>query len=41
MHRWYTAILTPTTEQTAYATAIIGLCVPLLGWYMNTGRKWQ
>ena len=41
MHQWYTAIDYPTTEQTAYATSIIGLCVPLVGWYMGTGRKWQ
>lgn len=41
MHKWIKSLNTISTEQAAYATAIIGLCVPLVGWYMQTGRKWQ
>lgn len=40
LSRWFMALKAPTTEQTAFATAIIGLAVPLTGWYMNTGRSW-
>lgn len=40
LSRWYMALKAPTTEQTAFATAIIGLAVPLTGWYMGTGRTW-
>lgn len=40
-HGWYTAIKVPTTEQTAFATAIIGLAVPLTAFYMQTGRAWK
>lgn len=38
---WFMSLPKPTGEQTTFATAIIGLAVPLTGWYMQTGRKWQ
>lgn len=38
---WYSALKVPTTEQTAFATSVIGLAVPLTAFYMQTGRKWQ
>lgn len=41
MHEWITRLPDISTQQAAYSTAIIGLCVPLVGWYMQTGRKWQ
>lgn len=31
----------PTTEQTAFATAIIGLSTAIFGFYVNSGRKWE
>lgn len=39
--RWVQTLKDLSPAQTAFTTAIIGLCIPLLGWYMNTGRKWQ
>ena len=30
-----------TTSQAAFTTTVLGLCIPLLGWYFNTGRKWS
>lgn len=30
-----------SATQATFATAIIGLAVPLTGWYMQTGRRWQ
>ena len=41
MHVWIKSLPDISTQQASYATAIIGLCVPLAGWYMQTGRKWQ
>lgn len=38
--RWVQSLHDMTVAQTAFTTSIIGLCIPLLGWYMNTGRKW-
>lgn len=38
---WYEALPVPTTEQSGFAGAIIGLAVPLTGWYMSTGRRWD
>ena len=31
----------PTTEQTAFATAIIGLSTAIFGFYVGSGRKWE
>lgn len=38
LNQWFQALKTPSTEQMAYVTAIVGLAVPLTGWYMSTGR---
>lgn len=31
----------PTTEQTAFVTAIIGLATAIFAFYVNTGRAWS
>ena len=31
----------PTTEQTAFATAIIGLSTAIFAFYVNSGRRWD
>lgn len=36
---WYEALKVPTTEQSAFAGAIVGLAVPLSGLYMGIGGK--
>lgn len=41
LSRWFMALKVPTAEQTAFVTAVIGLAVPLTGWYMSTGRRWD
>ena len=41
LSRWFMSLKTPQSEQMAFVTAIVGLAVPLTGWYMQTGRKWQ
>lgn len=40
MHQWVTHLPDISASQSAYATAIVGLCVPLAGWYFHTGRQW-
>ena len=30
-----------TTQQASFVGAVWGFLVPILGWYMSTGRKWQ
>lgn len=37
---WFEALKIPSTEQMAFAGAVIGLATPLVGLYMATGRKW-
>lgn len=41
MCRWAMARPTLSLEQMGLVTAVTGLFVPLTGWYMQTGRKWQ
>lgn len=41
VHDWAQSLNDLSTAQSAYVTSIIGLCIPLLGWYMTTGRKWN
>lgn len=41
VHQWVKSLPDISTQQGAYAGAIVGLCVPLLGWYFHSGRKWQ
>ena len=38
---WWQWLENPSTAQAAFTTSIIGLCIPLLGWYMSTGRNWS
>lgn len=38
---WAMAQPALSIEQMGFASAVIGLFVPLTGWYMQTGRKWQ
>lgn len=37
---WVSHLPDMSPSQSAFATTVLGLCIPLLGWYMNTGRKW-
>lgn len=39
--KWFMALKDPTGAQTSFVTAVVGLAVPLTGFYMQTGRKWQ
>lgn len=41
MHQWVKSLPDISTQQGIYAGGIIGLCVPLVGWYFRTGRQWQ
>jgi len=38
---WVKTVPTLTATQSAFTTSIVGLCIPLLGWYFSTGRKWS
>lgn len=39
---WFTAIIPPVDNaQATFTGAVWGFLVPILGWYMSTGRKWQ
>jgi len=37
---WYEALKVPTSEQSAFAGAIIAMATPLAGLYFNSGRDW-
>lgn len=39
--KWVMARPDISASQSAFATAIIGLAVPLTAFYMQTGRRWQ
>jgi hypothetical protein len=41
LSRWFMALKAPASEQMAFVTVIIGLAVPLCGFYLNSGRRWQ
>lgn len=40
MWTWVRGMADITVQQGALLAAVIGLAVPLTGWYMQTGRKW-
>lgn len=37
---WFFALPEPTTQQAAFATAVVSSIIPYVGWYQSTGRKW-
>lgn len=37
---WFMALHEPSTAQASFVGATWGFLVPILGWYMSTGRKW-
>ena len=39
--KWVMAKADISASQSAFATAIIGLAVPLTAFYMQSGRRWQ
>ena len=39
--KWVMRLPDISGSQSAFATGIIGLAVPLTGWYFSTGRRWQ
>lgn len=39
--QWYTELSDPTTQQTAFVSAVIGITAPITAFYFQTGRKWQ
>ncbi len=41
MVEWAMTLKDLSTQQAGFVSAIVGLAVPLTGWYMSTGRKWQ
>jgi hypothetical protein len=41
LSRWFMSLKAPTSEQMAFVTVILGLATPLIGLYLQTGRKWQ
>lgn len=38
---WVMTLDSLSVEQMGFASVVAGLFVPLTGWYMQTGRKWQ
>lgn len=39
---WFMALTPPVDNaQASFVGACWGFLVPILGWYMSTGRKWQ
>lgn len=38
---WFETLKNPSTEQMAFAAAVLAMATPLLGLYMGTGRKWD
>lgn len=39
--QWYTGLTEPSTQQTAFVSAVVGVTAPITAFYFNTGRKWQ
>lgn len=37
---WFCSLPDPTTQQSAFATAVVSSIIPYVGWYQSTGRKW-
>lgn len=37
---WYTTLTDPTTQQTAFVSAVVGITAPITAFYFQTGRKW-
>lgn len=37
---WVRGLPDLSATQATFTTTVLGLCIPLLGWYFNTGRKW-
>lgn len=37
---WVRTLPDLSPAQSAFVTTVLGLCIPLLGWYFNTGRDW-
>jgi hypothetical protein len=38
---WFTELHDPTTQQTAFVSAVVGITAPITAFYFNTGRKWR
>lgn len=37
---WFMVMPDPQTAQATFTGAVWGFLVPVLGWYMSTGRRW-
>ena len=41
LSRWFMSLKAPQSEQMAFVTVIIGLAVPLVSFYLHSGRTWS